>query len=101
MRLLVILTLLAMQSDMAVPTVTHKDDSYTQKVDTVTRKCPDGYEGHFVDQQAGFGWDDGYFNGGYFIPSAVFTICFKKSFMDDVRKNKDLSTVRPDPPRGV
>jgi hypothetical protein len=111
MRLITLASLaLLMQSNPIVaPIVTHKDESYTQHVDRVTRTCPPGYEGHYVDQKLGF--DSDYWAGGtgfVFSDSGTFTggppyytICFDKKFMDEIRKNRDLSSQRPLPPRGV
>lgn len=92
-----------LQSDpITVPKVEHKTQSYTSTVEVVERTCPDGYEGHFVDPQLGF--DDEYWlrRGTVTVgPESAYTICFKKDFMDKVRKNPDMLTVKPSPPRGA
>lgn len=77
------------------PPITHID---------ITRKCPPGYEGHFVDPQPGinqfdeFIWSAGgglsYAGGG----QPAVAVCFEKSFWDKVAKNPDLNVVRY-PPR--
>lgn len=101
-----ILTALAIflmpQSDpITVPKVERKTQSYTSTVETVERTCPDGYEGHFVDPTLGF--DNGYWlrRGIVIGPDSGYTICFRKDFMDKVRKNPDMLTVKPSPPRGA
>jgi len=112
MRKLMICTLFwlfAPQSQMVAPKVEHKKRTETQVYDEVTRSCPDGYEGHFVDIQAGFGGSSGY-NGSnnnlvfyqtIFGPEAGYTVCFKKEFMDEIRKNPELLVQRPAPPRPI
>jgi hypothetical protein len=99
-------TNIAPQSQMVAPKVDKQTHTTTQTSVEVTRSCPAGYEGHFVDTRTGFGWE--YWNGGtgfgYFIGEygePGYTICFSKEFMDGVRKNPDLLTNRPMPPRPV
>ena len=111
MKLLVlILFVLSLpQSDMTVPVVEHHPSSYTTTTDSITHKCPEGYEGHYVDIQPGFDFDYWGF-GGYsqvygsnlYSPGpSAYTICFKKEFMDKIRKNPELQSNRPAPPRPV
>lgn len=89
---------------MVTPKIEHHTYETTEKHDTVTRSCPVGYEGHYVDKQEGF---DAVFPepniswGGYVPGPPVYTICFKNDFMEQVRKNPDLTTYRPAPPRAV
>ena len=107
MRKLMICTLFwlfAPQSQMVAPKVEHKKRTETQVYDEVTRSCLDGYEGHFVDEQVGFterghlgmsGWISEWGSGpGY-------TICFKKEFMDEIRKNPEMLVQRPAPLRPI
>ena|SRR6266550_9354357 len=91
------------QQQMVAPKVEHKKRTETQVYDEVTRSCPAGYEGHFVDTQTGFGYE--YWNSGAWVgngPSVPgYTVCFKKEFMDEIRKNPELLTARPAPPRPI
>ncbi len=95
------------QEPMVAPKVEHHERKETQTYDDVTRSCPAGYEGHFVDIQQGFDWR--YWDGGGYVfsgfPSAgsapAYTVCFKKEFMDEIRKNPELLIPRPQPPHGV
>jgi hypothetical protein len=90
------------QDQMTVPKVTHEKHETTQTYTTTKMECPAGYEGHFVDQYAGF---ESHFEMGVATwgqeGAPAFALCFKKDFMDGVRKNPDLSTYRPSPPRAV
>jgi hypothetical protein len=88
------------QDSMTVPQVKHEKHTTETTTDYVTRTCPDGYEGHFVDVDPGFnGKYEGilFSNGSPAEPQGPlgYTICFKKEFMDQVRKNPDLLTPRP------
>jgi hypothetical protein len=70
--------------------------------ETVTRSCPDGYEGHFVDTEIGFGserYSLGWSAGSFSSSGQGFTVCFDKKFMDEIRKNHDLLANRPPFPR--
>lgn len=80
---------------MVMPTVTHKTEKVQQEYDHVTVTCPDGYEGHFVDRDAGF--DFGVSPLAFYGDSGApgFTICFEKSFMDEVRKHPEMLRARP------
>lgn len=108
MRAAIVLALLAVgaQSEsMVVPKVEHETKSSTTTYEVVTRSCPEGYKGHFVDYNAGFDamnyWviGSGAFNSLDGAPA--YTVCFKKEFMEQVRKNKDLLTTRPLAPRPI
>ena len=109
MRALIAGTLLLLfgaQQQMVAPKVEHKKRTETQTYDEVIRSCPAGYEGHFVDVQEGFDfgrWVTGAtFSGGFTLGEPPgYTICFKKEFMDEIRKNPELLAPRPAPPRGV
>ena len=92
------------QDPMVVPKVEHKKRTETQTYDDITRSCPEGYEGHFVDTRTGFDWQ--YWMGGYGFSNMIepppgYTVCFKKEFMDKLRANPDMLAPRPLPPRGV
>jgi len=94
--------LIPQSEPITVPKVEHKTESYTYTTDTLTRTCPDGYEGHFVDLQIGFG--DEYWFSGYGLSLGAqqgYTICFKKDFMDKVRKNPEMIANRPALPKGI
>src|ERR1700735_2887464 len=54
----------APKPDMIPATVQHNKKSYTQTYDDVVVSCPDGYEGHWVDVNAGFLWP---WNGSMFL----------------------------------
>lgn len=91
---------------MVPPKIEHHTYETTQKHDTVTRSCPAGYEGHFVDKQEGFDSSFPQMIGswgieGYPSGAPAYTICFKNDFMEQIRKNPDLTTYRPAPPRAV
>jgi len=101
-----LLFLFGAQQQMVAPKVEHKKRTETQVYDDVTRSCPVGYEGHFVDVHTGFGWE--YWNGGYGFSingygggEPGYTVCFKQEFMDEIRKNPELLVVRPARPRPV
>jgi len=110
MRKLMICTLFwlfASQSQMVAQKVEHKKRTETQTFDDVTRSCPDGYEGHFVDIGAGFdamtitSLDSfGTIESWQGRPPG-YTICFKKEFMDEIRKNPEMLVQRPAPPRAL
>ena len=93
--------------DMAFPKVETKTEHQTQTYTTITHSCPAGYEAHYVDVNKGFDYDyyvqnpglQGWSEFSENVP--MFTICFSKEFMDKVRKNKDLLSTRPAPPKGV
>jgi hypothetical protein len=95
------------QERMVAPKVEHKKRTETQTHDDVTRSCPAGYEGHFVDIQPGFDserWISQtliYRLNQYGAGELGYTICFKKEFMDEIRKNPELLAPRPAPPKGV
>lgn len=92
------------QEQMVAPKVEHKQREETYKYDDVTRTCPDGYEGHFVDVQTGFGIERYWAGIQYFAIGAGefgYTICFKKEFMDKIKKNPELFAPRPLPPKPV
>jgi hypothetical protein len=109
----VLLLMLFAQEQMVAPKVEHKKHEETTTYDEVIRSCPAGYEGHFVDVRAGFDWQ--YWNGeggswsfaygwGYNLDGqgeVGYTVCFKKEFMDKIRKNPDLLAPKPAPPRPV
>jgi len=102
---IVLLLFFGSQEQIVAPKVEHKKRTETQEYDDVTRSCPAGYEGHFVDTNTGFGWTT-YWNGAwaYVItgyPEPGYTVCFKKEFMDEIRKNPELLAPRPAPPRPV
>jgi hypothetical protein len=90
---------------MVLPKVEHKTEKHEVTDETETRSCPVGYEGHFVDQRQGFDWQywafGNVFGGVSINGEPAFTVCFKKGFMDELRKNKDMVRMRPSPPRGV
>lgn len=102
-----LLLLFGAQQQMVAPKVEHKKRTETQVYDDVTRSCPDGYEGHFVDTRTGFGYEYWWSNGGlwntlqYDLGAPGYTICFDKKFMDEIRKNPALLVARPAPPRPV
>jgi len=91
---------------ITVPKVDKKIEKQVQEYTTVTRTCPAGYEGHFVDPDVGF---DGLTTNGELFNSGsgyytfgsesggppMYTMCFKKEFMDLVRKNPDLIATKP------
>lgn len=80
--------------DSTVPaTATHHIQKYVQTDDFVERTCPEGYEGHFVDPHDGFFADAPVLQLGE--GQAVFAVCFKKDFMDKLRKNPDALMVKP------
>lgn len=90
--------------DMIAATVKHHDQvTPEQHQDEVELSCPEGYEGHFVDYQTGFGWE--YWNGGtgfmLYERQPGYTICFSKEFMDKIRSNQELLRQRPAMPRPV
>lgn len=114
MRVIVTLILLisfgwqASAPSMIVPKVEHHQHQEIKTYDVITRSCPDGYEGHFVDVQPGF--DNGYWSNGVLanqgfmiqtVDTPGYTICFSVKFMDEVRKNPDLLAVRPGPIKPV
>jgi len=96
---------------MVAPKVEHKQRQQVETYDEVTRTCPEGYEGHFVDYQEGFDsryyWSGGtgtasigqIWIDGSGVREIGYTICFKKEFMDQIRKNPDLLAPRPAPPK--
>ena len=93
---------------MVQPHVTHRDEAQTTHYDIVTHTCPEGYEGHYVDQRPGFESDywlslggEGWIPFNTFSSDPAFTVCFEKKFMDELRKNPDMKAMRPQPPRGV
>jgi hypothetical protein len=86
----------SMDRQMVAPKVEKTPHTETQTYITVTRSCPAGYEGHFVDVEPDF---DAKFPsvslyGGEFMGAPGYTVCFKKEFMDEIRKNPDLLTNR-------
>jgi hypothetical protein len=103
-----LILLFGVQQQMVAPKVEHKKRTETQVYDEVTRSCPAGYEGHFVDPAVGFDysvWLGGNMNGwgnitGWDHPQ-VYTICFKKEFMEEIRKNPEMLATRPAPPRAI
>ena len=95
--------LMPQSEPITVPKVEHKTETYSYTNEIITRTCPDGYEGHFVDTHTGFGgeyWLSG-FSFGFNSIDVGYTICFKKDFMDKVRKNPEMIANRPLPPKGV
>jgi hypothetical protein len=100
--LAILLFLAGMQADqmMVAPKVTRETKQTVSEFTVTTRTCPAGYEGHFVDEAVGFNSESSMMYWGDGGPP-VFTICFKTEFMDGVRKNPDMSAVRPQPPRAV
>jgi hypothetical protein len=104
-----VLLLLGTQQQMVAPKVEHKKHEQTTTYDEVIRSCPDGYEGHFVDFNSGFDYSYWMSTGNLTMSTWSFselgppgyTICFKKEFMDEIRKNPDLLIARPAPPKGV
>ena len=97
---------------MTLPKVEHEMESHVEKTETTTRTCPAGYEGHFVDIPEGFDAAQRFAHGWATGPSLFdyegrpsgepgYTVCFKKSFMDEMRKNTDMTAARPLPPRGL
>jgi hypothetical protein len=108
MRALIIGTLLLLfgvQEQMVAPKVERKKRTETQVYEEVTRSCPAGYEGHFVDTRTGFGPEYWWGEQGFFISAyggeLGYTVCFKKEFMDEIRKNPELIAERPLPPKPV
>lgn len=109
MRVFIVGTLLVLfgiQEQLVAPRVEHKKHAETFTYDEVTRSCPVGYEGHFVDTRTGFGSE--YWNGGWglswsstYQSEPGYTVCFKKEFMDKIRENPELLVARPAPPRPV
>lgn len=107
MRILITGTMLLLfgwQEQMVAPKVEHKKRTETQTYDDVTRSCPVGYEGHFVDTRTGF--DYAYWVGGTQLfwsgnTEPGYTVCFKKEFMDEIRKNPELLAPRPAQPRAI
>lgn len=99
---LAILLFLFFAQDMTMPKVEHHKETRQETTDYVTSTCPEGYEGHFVDVNIGFDWD--YWSWTPMSQGMVigtvpgYTICFKKSFMDQVRKSPDMLRARPEPP---
>jgi hypothetical protein len=93
----------AAQQQMVAPKIEHKKRTEMQTYDEVTRSCPQGYEAHFVDTREGFDWT--YWNGGegFYWGESIpgYTVCFKKEFMDEIRKNPELLVPRPARPRPV
>src|SRR6266550_1431749 len=91
------------QQQMVAPKVERKTRTETQVYEQVTRSCPAGYEGHFVDTQTGFGDEYWVTNGSGLVleSSPGYTVCFKREFMDEIRKNPDLLARRPAPPRPI
>jgi len=93
------------QSEMTLPKVTHTKHSDTIITTVTTHTCPPGYEGHYVDPIVGFDEDyqlhEGitWGEGVQDIGTVSYTVCFLKSFMDEVRKNPDMSSHKPLPPR--
>ena len=86
--------------------VEHHERTETQTHDEVTVSCPDGYEGHFVDENTGFGYEYWMGSSGYGFSYNIsgtpgYTICFDKKFMDDIRKKPELLRMRPPQPHGV
>lgn len=114
MRTLIALTLFAvmgqnLQAPTLMPKVEHHEEkqTHTETYDRVTRACPSGYEGHYVDMQKGFDWQDGYmarsdsivaWPGGA-VRESFFTVCLSTKFMDDIRKSSDMTAERPAPAR--
>jgi hypothetical protein len=108
MKLIALVMLLvaaqATAPEMTVPKIEHKTIQRTVQDEEITVTCPEGYEGHFVDHETGFDWQQGYFNGGTSFnlgPEWGYTICFSKKFMDEIRKNQELLRPRPSPPRPI
>jgi len=99
-----LLLLFGAQEQMVAPKVEHKKRTETQVYDEVTRSCPAGYEGHFVDTQTGFDYVYWLGNLQWSVSTGGipgYTICFKKEFMDEIRKNPELLVARPAPPRPI
>ena len=93
---------------MTVPKVEHHQRQQTQTYDEITRSCPAGYEGHFVDTEVGFDSSDRFWTGSStfstypsYSGEPGYTICFDTKFMDGVRKNPELLIARPQPPRPI
>ena len=89
-----------LSAPMVMPNVQHHDEQQTTHYDIVTRTCPDGYEGHFVDMQQGFdgGFDpvtEGLWVNGYQGGPEMFTVCFTREFMEKLRKDKDMRARKP------
>jgi hypothetical protein len=94
------------EQQMVAPKVEHKKHETTQTYDEVIRSCPAGYEGHFVDINAGFDYSSFWSSSGYFTyPESggqlAYAVCFDKKFMDEIRKNPELLAQRPAPPKPV
>lgn len=87
----------AKKPTMVLPTVTHKTEKVEQEYDHVTVSCPEGYEGHYVDRDAGFdiGVGSRLFVYGSNEGEPGFTICFENSFMDEIRKHPEMLRARP------
>lgn len=88
----------APKPDMIPATVQHNKKSYTQTYDDVVVSCPDGYEGHWVDVNAGFLWP---WNGAMYSQLGqpmAYAVCFRKDFMEKIRANPELLRQKPAPP---
>ncbi len=92
---------------MTVPKVKHKKTQQVVEEEEITHSCPAGYEAHYVDVRQGFDFDYYLNNPGLPFQSEfsenvpAYTLCFSKEFMDEVRKNPDLKSHRPSPPRAI
>jgi hypothetical protein len=98
----------ALQQQMIAPKVEKSVNRMIQEQTTITRTCPAGYEAHFVFVHEGFDTPmaslttSGNFTYGELSTGPeVYAVCFKNGFMDEIKKNPDLKTTPPPPPRPV
>ena len=81
---------------MVAAKVTHHKEVTTQEYDRVYVSCPDWYEGHLVDIPIGFDTPANSIDFRVNFDGPVgYAVCFKRDFMDELRKNPDLLRARP------